>query len=330
MRAVRGDLPDGIFHGSGACGRRAHGYRAAACRVPVSQGRAGLSDRCDFDGRLVSVCRGGAGLAASGAVRQLVASGEIYDAICHTPVGAALVAARGRRRATPLQWTYAAIEILPSVAAFVVMRPMSKLRIGVLGSGSGSNMQSIVDAIAAGRLNAALACVISDVPGARILERARQHNVPGLYLDPAPFKTKLDGVAEQQYIETLRRYGVDTVVLAGFMRMVKPGVLRAFPGRVLNIHPALLPAFPGVHAWEQALTHGAKVAGCTVHVVDEGMDSGPIIVQRAVPVLPEDTAATLHARIQEQEHQAYPEALQLLAEERLRIEGRRVMILPRT
>jgi phosphoribosylglycinamide formyltransferase-1 len=205
---------------------------------------------------------------------------------------------------------------------------MSKLRIGVLGSGSGSNMQSILDAIGSGRLDAEVVCVISDVAGARILERARSHQVPGLYLDPAPFKTKLDGVAEQRVIEALRAHGVDTVVLAGFMRMVKPGLLRAFPQRVLNIHPALLPAFPGMQAWEQALQHGAKVAGCTVHFVDEGMDTGPIIVQRAVPVLSEDTAATLHARIQEQEHLAYPEALQLLAEGRLRVEGRRVLVRP--
>ena len=205
---------------------------------------------------------------------------------------------------------------------------MSTLRIGVLGSGSGSNMQSLLDAIGAGRLEATMACVISDVPGARILERARTHNVPGFYMDPAPYKTKLDGVAELQYIDMLRRHGVDTVVLAGFMRMVKPGVLRAFPNRVLNIHPALLPSFPGVHAWEQALNHGVQVAGCTVHFVDEGMDSGPIIVQRAVPVLPGDTPATLHARIQEQEHLAYPEALQLLAQGRLRVVGRRVEVLP--
>ena len=205
---------------------------------------------------------------------------------------------------------------------------MATLRIGVLGSGAGSNMQSLLDAIAAGRLDAILACVISDVPGARIIERAQRHGVPAYMLDAAPFKTKLDGEAEQRYIETLRRHGVDTVALAGFMRMVKPGLLRAFPNRVLNIHPALLPAFPGLHAWEQALAYGAKVAGCTVHFVDEGMDSGPIVVQRAVPVLPDDTPATLHARIQEQEHLAYPEALGLLAANRLRVNGRRVEVLP--
>ena len=189
-------------------------------------------------------------------------------------------------------------------------------------------MQSLLDAIAAGRLDAVMACVISDVPGARILERARNHQVPGFYLDPAPFKTKLDGEAEQRVIEKLLSHNVDTVVLAGFMRIVKPGLLRAFAGRVLNIHPALLPAFPGVQAWEQALNYGAKVAGCTVHFVDEGVDSGPIIVQRAVPVLTGDTPATLHARIQEQEHLAYPEAIQLLAQGRLRVVGRRVEVLP--
>ena len=205
---------------------------------------------------------------------------------------------------------------------------MGTLRIGVLGSGSGTNMQSILDAIAAGRLEAEVACALSDVDGARILERARRHGVPAYRLDAAPFKTKLDGEAEQRYIAALRQHGVDTVVLAGFMRMVKPGLLQAFPQRVLNIHPALLPAFPGLRAWEQALAYGAKVTGCTVHFVDEGMDSGPVIVQRSVAVLPGDTPATLHARIQEQEHQAYPEALQLLGAGRLRVTGRCVEILP--
>ena len=202
---------------------------------------------------------------------------------------------------------------------------MSTLQVGVLGSGSGSNMQSILDAIASGRLDATVACVISDVPDARILERARNHQVPGLYLDPAPFKTKLEGAAEQRVIETLRAHGVDTVVLAGFMRMVKPGLLRAFPNRVLNIHPALLPAFPGLESWKQALDYGAKVAGCTVHFVDAGVDSGPIIVQAAVPVLDNDTAQILHARIQVEEHRIYPEAVRLIAEGRLVIEGRRVL-----
>ena len=200
------------------------------------------------------------------------------------------------------------------------------LRIGVLGSGSGSNMQSVVDAVQDGTLNAEIRIVLSDVAGAKILDRAQKHNIPSQWLDCSPYKTKLDGEAERNCIRLLSDYGVDTVVLAGFMRIVKPGLLGAFPSRVLNIHPALLPAFTGVGAWKQALDYGAKVAGCTVHFVDEGTDTGPIIVQKVVPVLEDDTPETLHARIQVQEHIAYPEALRLLSENRLRIEGRRVQI----
>jgi len=201
------------------------------------------------------------------------------------------------------------------------------LKIGVLGSGSGSNMQSVLDAIQAGTLNAELRLVLSDVPDAKILDRARRNGIPHAWLDCAPFKTKLDGEAEQRCIATLKEHGVDTVVLAGFMRIVKPGLLAAFPLRVLNIHPALLPAFPGLQGWTQALEYGAKVAGCTVHFVDAGTDTGPIIIQRTVPVLTGDTPETLHARIQVEEHQAYPEALRLLSEGRLRLNGRRVDIL---
>ncbi|MDR2849692.1 MAG: phosphoribosylglycinamide formyltransferase [Verrucomicrobiota bacterium] len=201
-----------------------------------------------------------------------------------------------------------------------------KLRIGVLGSGSGSNMQSVLDAIRDGALDAELRLVLSDVHGATILDRAQRHSIPCEWLDCAPYKTKLDGEAEQRCIARLNACGVDTVVLAGFMRIVKPGLLKAFPGRVLNIHPALLPAFPGLHAWKQALDYGAKVAGCTVHFVDAGTDTGPIIVQKCVPVLEDDTPETLHARIQVEEHKAYPEALRLLSEGRLSIDGRRTVI----
>ena len=203
---------------------------------------------------------------------------------------------------------------------------MSKLHLGVLGSGSGSNMQSIVDAIEAGTLDADVRLVLADVPDAKILDRARRHGLPCQYLDCAPWRTKLEGPAEDRCIELLKSAGVDTVVLAGFMRIVKPKLLAAFPNRVLNIHPALLPAFPGVHSWTQALDYGCKVAGVTVHFVDAGTDSGPIIVQRAVPVLEDDTPETLHARIQVQEHEAFPEALRLLAAGRCRIDGRRVRI----
>ena len=205
---------------------------------------------------------------------------------------------------------------------------MSRLKIGVLGSGSGSNMQSIVDEIEAGRLDAEVRVVLADVPDAKILDRAKRHGIPCQYLDCAPWKTKLEGQAEDRCIEILRGAGVDTVVLAGFMRIVKPGLLAAFPNRVLNIHPALLPAFPGVHSWTQALDYGCKVAGVTVHFVDGGTDTGPIIVQKAVPVLEDDTSETLHARIQVEEHKAFPEALALLAAGRLSVQGRRVRIDP--
>ena len=201
-----------------------------------------------------------------------------------------------------------------------------KLHLGILGSGSGSNMQSIVDAIEAGTLDADIKIVLADVADAKILDRGRKHGLRSEYLDCAPWKTKLEGPAEDRAIEIMKAAGVDTVVLAGFMRIVKPKLLAAFPNRVLNIHPALLPAFPGVHSWTQALDYGCKVAGVTVHFVDAGTDSGPIIVQKAVPVLEDDTPETLHARIQVQEHIAYPEALRHLAAGRLRVEGRRVFI----
>ena len=203
---------------------------------------------------------------------------------------------------------------------------MAKLHLGVLGSGAGSNMQSIVGAIAAGTLDADIRLVLADVPDAKILDRAKRHGIPCRYLDCAPWKTKLEGPAEDLCIDILREAGVDTVVLAGFMRIVKPKLLAAFPNRVVNIHPAILPSFPGVHSWKQALDYGCKVAGVTVHFVDAGTDSGPILVQKAVPVMEDDTPETLHARIQVQEHIAYPEALNIIASGRYRIEGRRVRI----
>ena len=203
---------------------------------------------------------------------------------------------------------------------------MAKLRLGVLGSGAGSNMQSIVDAIEAGTLDAEIELVLADFPDAKILERAAWHGIRAEYLDCAPFRTKLEGAAEDRCIALLKEAGVDTVVLAGFMRIVKPKLLAAFPNRVVNIHPALLPAFPGVHGWTQALEYGCKVAGVTVHFVDAGTDTGPIIVQKAVPVMEDDTPETLHARIQVQEHIAFPEALGIIASGNYAIEGRRVRI----
>lgn len=187
-------------------------------------------------------------------------------------------------------------------------------------------MQSIVDAIEAGKLDAEIKIVLADFPDAKILDRARRHGIESRYLDCAPWKTKLEGPAEDKCIELLKNAGVDTVVLAGFMRIVKPKLLAAFPDRVINIHPALLPSFPGIHGWTQALEYGCKVAGVTVHFVDAGTDSGPIIVQKAVPVLEDDTPETLHQRIQVQEHAAYPEALNIIASGNYTIKGRRVLI----
>ncbi len=189
------------------------------------------------------------------------------------------------------------------------------LRIAILGSGKGSNCQCIIDAIENGKLNASVACVLSDIEDAFILERARKHGIPAEYVSGAPFKTKIEGEAEQNYIKALRKYNANIIALAGFMRIIKKGLLEAFPNRIVNIHPSLLPAFPGMESWKQALDHGVKITGCTVHFVDKGMDTGRIIVQRAVPVLRNDTAETLHARMQTEEHKAYPEALRIIAEQ---------------
>lgn len=200
------------------------------------------------------------------------------------------------------------------------------LSLGVFGSGSGSNFQAILDAIDQEKLDAKVACVLSDQKDAFILQRARQRDIPAIWLDCAPYKTKLDGDAQHNAIDLLQKHGADTVVLAGFMRMIKQGLLDAFPERVLNIHPSLLPAFPGLASWKQAVEYGVKVSGCTVHFVDLGMDTGPIILQRTVPVYHHDTPDSLHERIQEQEHIAYPTALQWLSDGSLTIEDHRVVV----
>jgi phosphoribosylglycinamide formyltransferase-1 len=204
------------------------------------------------------------------------------------------------------------------------MSESSPLRIAVLGSGSGSNCQSIIDAIEAGELNAEIVTVVSDVENAAILDRAKRHGIPATFISGAPFKTKIDGEAEQNYIDHLKASGAEVIALAGFMRIIKKGMLTAFDGNILNIHPALLPAFPGVESWKQALDYGTKVAGCTVHFVDEGTDTGPVIVQKVVPVMDDDTPESLHARIQVQEHIAYPEALKAIANGTLKRNGRHI------
>lgn len=181
--------------------------------------------------------------------------------------------------------------------------------LGILGSGSGSNMQAILDAIEAGTLEATIGLVLSDNPDAFILERAAQRGIPTGVIDCAGFRTKFPLEAQMQTALRLKEAGVDLVCLAGFLRLVKRPLLDAFPDRIMNIHPALLPAFPGLDAWKQALEAGVKETGCTVHYVDEGMDTGPTILQEAVAVLPDDTPESLHARIQVVEHRLYPEAI---------------------
>ncbi|MEO8616648.1 MAG: phosphoribosylglycinamide formyltransferase [Luteolibacter sp.] len=183
--------------------------------------------------------------------------------------------------------------------------------LGVLGSGSGSNMQAILDAIDAATLDARIGLVLSDNPEAFILERARKRGIETGVIDCRGFKTKFPEEAQAETAERLKAAGVELVCLAGFLRLVKRTLLDAFPERIINIHPSLLPAFPGLESWKQALDAGASDAGCTVHFVDEGMDTGPIILQESVPILSDDTAESLHARIQVVEHRLYPAAIRI-------------------
>ncbi len=198
-------------------------------------------------------------------------------------------------------------------------------RIGVLGSGKGSNFVAIADACAAGKIPATIALVLSDVETAGILTHARDRQMPAHFIAPGKFRTKLDEEAENAYIQALRDANVNLIVLAGFMRVLKGDFLRAFEGRIINIHPSLLPSFPGLEAWKQALDAGVKVTGCTVHFVDAGVDSGPIIGQQTVPVLDEDTTETLHQRIHAAEHELYPKCVAALARGDISVKGRRVM-----
>lgn len=187
------------------------------------------------------------------------------------------------------------------------------LRLGIIGSGKGSNFRAIADAISAGTLNAEARIVLSDIPDAGILDLAELRGIPAQFVNPGRFKTKMEPEAEERLVTLLRDAKAELVVLAGYMRMIKAPLLDAFPNRIINIHPSLLPQFPGLQAWRQAIAAGASESGCTVHFVDGGMDTGPIIAQRKVPVLPGDTPETLHARIQVEEHSLYPEVIATLA-----------------
>jgi len=200
------------------------------------------------------------------------------------------------------------------------------LRIGVLASGGGSNLQAIIDHCQDGSLAAEVAVVIANNPGAGALARARQAEIPARCIDHRGYADRES--FDAALVAALKEAGVELVVLAGFMRIITRIMLEAFPQRIINIHPALLPAFPGLHVQQQAIDYGARFSGCTVHFVDGGVDTGPILIQAVVPVLPGDTADTLAARILEQEHRIYPRAIQLIAEGRVKVEGRTVTIDP--
>ncbi len=198
------------------------------------------------------------------------------------------------------------------------------MNIGVLASGRGSNFQAIIDAIREGKLSAKIVVLITDNPRAFAIERACKYGIPHIVLNPADFASReafYDRIAAE-----LRDRRTELVVLAGFMRIVGRPLIAAFPNRIMNIHPALLPAFPGLHGQKQAVDYGVKISGCTVHFVDEGMDTGPIIIQAAVPVYHDDTEETLSERILKLEHKIYPEAIRLFSEGRLEVHGRIVRI----
>jgi phosphoribosylglycinamide formyltransferase-1 len=198
------------------------------------------------------------------------------------------------------------------------------LKLGVLISGSGSNLQSIIDHIEKGSLNAVIKIVISNNPDAYGIIRAKKHGLHVLILKHEDFKTRED--FDLELIETLKSSNVELVVLAGFMRILTSAFLRAFPQRIINIHPALLPAFPGTHVQKQALEYGVKFSGCTVHFVDEGVDTGPIIIQSVIPVLDDDTEETLAARILKEEHRIYPQAIQFYSDGKIELNGRKVKV----
>lgn len=204
------------------------------------------------------------------------------------------------------------------------MKVESKFRIGVLGSGKGSNFAALADACAAGKIPAQVAIVLSDVNNAGILQRAQEKSIAARFIEPGKFRTKLEEEAENAFIKALKEARVDLIALAGFMRVLKGEFLREFEGRIVNVHPSLLPSFPGLEAWKQALDSGVKVTGCTVHFVDAGVDSGPIIAQQSVPVLDDDTPEILHQRIQIAEHELYPKCVAAIARGEVTIHGRRV------
>ncbi len=200
------------------------------------------------------------------------------------------------------------------------------INIAVLVSGRGSNLQAIIDNIENGTIpNASVSLVISDIKDAYAMERAKNHGIDAIFVDPASYPDKAG--FESKILQFLKEYNIGLVLLAGYMRVVGPTLLASFKGRMINIHPALLPSFPGLHGQQQAFDHGVKVSGCTVHFVDEGVDTGPIIIQKCVPVLEDDTPDTLASRILEQEHKIFPEAVRSFVRGKLNIEGQKVRVV---
>lgn len=200
---------------------------------------------------------------------------------------------------------------------------MPKIRLGILASGSGSNLQAIIDSIESGYLPCEIAVVISDKPDAYALKRAGKNGIATHIVEPRKFRDR--EAFDAELVRVLKSHGVDLVILAGFMRVVTKVLINAFPMKVMNIHPALLPSFPGLHVQKKAIEYGAKFSGCTVHFVDEGVDTGPIIIQTVVPILDDDTKESLSARILKEEHRIYPYAIRLFAEGRLEVKRRRVI-----
>ena len=201
---------------------------------------------------------------------------------------------------------------------------MNPINIAILASGRGSNLQAIIDAIINGNINARISCVISNVPGAKAIDRALKYNIKAFTIDNRQFSNRSE--YEKEIIRVLEEYNIDLVCLAGYMRIVGKDMIDRYRWKMINIHPALLPSFPGIDGQLQAIDHGVKISGCTVHFVDEGCDTGPIIAQRAVPVYDDDTEETISARILEEEHKLYPEVIQLFAEGRITLSGRKTII----
>ncbi len=206
----------------------------------------------------------------------------------------------------------------------VVIKEKVMINIGVLASGRGTNLQAIIEAIEEGKIAGEIKVVISDNPDAYALKRAQQHHIATRYIHFKEFKNRED--YDKEIIKTLKEKKIELVVLAGYMRILSPYFIRTYKNKIMNIHPALLPSFPGLHAQEQAVEYGVKVSGCTVHFVDKGVDSGPIILQKAVEVSDDDTEESLAEKILKEEHQIYPRAIQLFSQGRLIIKGRRVFI----